>query len=68
MGNKRDMANENIKILIEELIDARIIALGSGNCPYYEGCHQKTPHDCGECKEKYFGKMRKHLLKEYVVK
>lgn len=53
MGKKRDKANENIALLIDELVDARLSALGD-NCPY---CDEKIrpcsdyDNNCESCKE-----------------
>lgn len=70
MGKKRDKANENIEILIEELIEARKEALGTGNSPFYNTSRpcEENKNDCFDCKDNYFIKMREELLEEYIVK
>lgn len=68
MGKKRDKANENIEILIDELIEARKEALGDGNCPHCGFCPTDNSDDCYECKKRYYENMRDELLKEYIVK
>lgn len=53
MGKKRDKANENIGLLIDELMDTRFSALGC-TCPYYykkiRPCGNYD-NDCAWCKE-----------------
>lgn len=66
MGKKRDKANENIKTLIDELIDARK-ALGDGDCPHYGFCPPDNAEDCYECKKRYYENMRDELLAENIV-
>lgn len=70
MGKKRDKANENIEILIDELIDARKEALGASNCPFYNTTKpcKENENDCFGCKDDYFEKMREELLEKYIVK
>lgn len=45
MGRKRDLANENIRLLIDELVRIKKAALGS-DCIYW---HEPRPclRDCG---------------------
>ena len=55
MGKKRDKANENIEILIDELITEKISNLGN-NCPYWRNdvrpC-EKYDNDCSWCKAQW---------------
>lgn len=67
MGKKRDAANENIKTLIDELIEARKEALGAGNCPHYGVCPTDA-ENCDACKTQYYTNMRDELLAEYIVR
>ena len=72
MGKKREKANANIVTLIDELIDTKKSALGSGKCPYYtmdvRPCEEhNSRYDCYECVEEYFENMRSRLLKQYIV-
>lgn len=67
MGKKRDLANEHIEILVEELVDTRREALGSGNCPHYRKC-PPNHGECHDCKWQYFEDMKRSLLKKYIVK
>ena len=66
MGKKRDLANEHIELLIDELVDTR----ESNNRGYC--CHSdernKCIHDCETCKEKYFENMIscKDILKKTI--
>lgn len=67
MGKKRDKANKNIEILIDELIDVRKEALGDGNCPFQGCCPIDNSYGCNECKKRYYENMRCKLLNEYIV-
>ena len=70
MGKKRDKANENIEILINELITEKISNLGN-NCPYWRNdvrpC-EKYDNDCSWCKTQWGEDKREQLLEEYIVK
>lgn len=70
MGKKRDKANENIEILIDELITEKLSNLGN-NCPYWRDdirpC-EKYSNDCSWCKEQWGEDKRERLLDEYIVK
>lgn len=71
MGKKRDKANENIEILIDELVSERVSNLGS-DCPYYSAeikpCKcKKYDNDCNWCKEQWGEDIRERLLKQYIV-
>ena len=70
MGKKRDKANENIEILIDELITEKISNLGN-NCPYWRNyvrpC-EKYDNDCSWCKAQWGEDKRERLLDEYIVK
>ena len=71
MGKRLDKANENITILVEELIDARRSALGSGNCIYWNENNRpcdKWDRNCECCKEAYWDTKREELLNKYIVK
>ena len=65
MRKKRDLANEHIEILIDELVDTR----ESMNRVYC--CHatekDKCIHDCKTCKEEYYTGMKEYLRKKYLV-
>lgn len=66
---KIKMANDRIETLIDELLDARKEALGSGNCPYYG---EKFPcgkygDNCAECKEKTYENEKEELMTEYII-
>ena len=72
MEKRCDLANNNIMVLIDELIDARKEALGDGNCPYYscedgKPCRNKESVECFGCIEDYFEEMRQELLDKYLV-
>ena len=70
MGKKRDKANENIEILIDELITEKISNLGN-SCPYWRNgvrpC-EKYDNDCSLCKTQWGEDKRERLLDEYIVK
>ena len=70
VGKKRDKANENIEILIDELITEKISNLGN-NCPYWRNdvrpC-EKYDNDCSWCKAQWGEDKRERLLDEYIVK
>lgn len=70
MGKKRDKANENIVILIDELVDTKIYFLGD-NCPYadkdYKPCI-KFESNCEYCKESWGYDKKSELLEKYFVK
>ena len=69
MGKKRDKANENILILIDELIDYMKEATGSYNCPpWSKDERQCDGYDCYSCKEKYYENKRKELEEKYIVR
>ena len=65
MGRKRDLANEHIELLIDELVDTR----ESNNRGYC--CHpderNKCINDCETCKEEYFENMKENLREKYLV-
>ena len=70
MGKKRDKANENIEILIDELITEKISNLGN-SCLYcmndVRPC-EKYDNDCSWCKTQWGEDKRERLLDEYIVK
>ena len=70
MGKKRDKANENIEILIDELITEKMSNLGN-SCPYWRNdvrpC-EKYDNDCSWCKAQWGEDKRERLLDEYIVK
>lgn len=68
MGKKRDKANENIRMLIDELVDEKKSALNS-DCPYWHTTRPCLRHenDCDSCKEDWKEQMREHLEKKYIV-
>lgn len=69
MGKKRDKANENIELLIDELMDTKFSALGC-NCPYsYEKVrpYSNYDNDCEWCKEDWKAKETERLLVKYIV-
>ena len=70
MGKKRDKANENIEILIDELITEKISNLGN-SCSYWRNdvrpC-EKYDNDCLWCKTQWGEDKKERLLEEYIVK
>lgn len=69
MGKKRDKANENIVLLIDELVDTKFSALGA-NCPYSykkERPCSNYDDDCEWCKEDWKAKETERLLAKYYV-
>lgn len=69
MGKKRDKANENIALLIDELMDTKFSALGS-NCPYHNEKIRPCGNyddDCAWCKEDWKAKETERLLVKYIV-
>ena len=70
MGKKRDKANENIEILIDELITEKMSNLGT-SCPYWRNdvrpC-ENYDNDCSWCKSQWGEDKRERLLDEYIVK
>lgn len=63
------IANNRIEHLIDELIDARKEAIGSGNCPYYS---EKRPcgkygDNCTDCKEKTYENAKEEMMAEYII-
>lgn len=66
LGSK---ANERIELLIEELVDARKLALGNGSCPYYSCKRRCSENDisCEECTVQYFDEMKDELLRDNLL-
>ena len=71
MEKKIDLANNNIMVLIDLLVDARVSALGEDNCPY--SCESDKSYikggdlECLSCRDDYFDNMRQELLDKYLV-
>lgn len=69
MEKKRDRANENIALLVDELVDARLSALGN-NCPYFDEkvkpC-SNYDNSCECCKEDWGAKETERLMTKYIV-
>lgn len=70
IDNRIEKANKNIEILIDNYLDYKADNI-IGLCPYYgyecETDEKGNEVDCYKCKKIYIEKLRKEMLREYLV-
>lgn len=73
MGKKRDLANQNIEMLIDEYVDT-VEMYNRSNCIKYVpilGCDGNlicSDTDCDACKQQFYESIKTKLMARYIVK